>query len=42
MEMAASLRSIDGPNPLTGLPGRTSDEMKFFSQIKNIDEVIFR
>lgn len=42
MEMAASLRSIEGPNPLTGLPGRTSVDMKYFSEIKDIDEVIFR
>jgi len=41
MGMSAYLQSLAGPNPLTGLPGRTSDEMEFFSEIKNIDEVIF-
>jgi hypothetical protein len=36
------LLSIKGPNPLTGIEGIKSDEMKFFSEIKDIDEVIFR
>ncbi len=28
--------------PLTGIEGKRLDKMKFFSEIKNIDEVIFR
>ena len=40
-KLSQYLFSITGPNPLTGIEGKRLEDMKYFSEIKNIDEVIF-